>query len=234
MLFPAAADFLRTTAATQEEVDLVVVGARSSEIASRKILNVVRQLCTASPSERVIIISDRDDADVVAAMIEQGARGYIPTSLDLPVAIAALELVLAGGTFAPAVTLIRDIRADDDGAAISSVAGSDGNGTKAFSEKQFDREVSEKPELTIRELQVLACLAKGHSNKMIARELHLREGTVKVHLRHLMRKLNASNRTQLALRAGRPTKVEEGSSANGHRSDDSPTNFIADRSRAPL
>jgi DNA-binding NarL/FixJ family response regulator len=234
MLFPTAADFLRKTAVAEEEVDLVVVGARSSEIASGKIVDVVRQLCNASPSERVIIISDRDDADAVAATIEQGARGYIPTSVDLPVAIAALELVLAGGTFAPAATLIRDVYADGDGAATSPAAEPDRHGTRASCDKPSARELSEKPELTMRELEVLACLAKGQSNKMIARELDLREGTVKVHLRHLMRKLNASNRTQLALRADRPAGAEEAPPARGDCSDDPQTDLIAGRSRVPL
>jgi two-component system nitrate/nitrite response regulator NarL len=86
----------------------------------------------------------------------------------------------------------------------------------------------------MRELEVLACVAKGQSNKMIARELDLREGTVKVHLRHLMRKLNASNRTQLALRADRPPGAEEAPSARCDYSDDPQPELIAGRSRASL
>lgn len=56
-------------------------------------------------------------------------------------------------------------------------------------------------EFTTRETEVLASLAKGKSNKMIARELDIREATVKVHIRNLLKKLNVTNRTQLALRA---------------------------------
>jgi DNA-binding CsgD family transcriptional regulator len=55
----------------------------------------------------------------------------------------------------------------------------------------------------MRELEVLACLAKAKSNKTIARELDMREGTVKVHVRSLLQKLNATNRTELAVRAYR-------------------------------
>jgi len=56
-------------------------------------------------------------------------------------------------------------------------------------------------ELTPRELAVLALLGRGQSNKRIARELDLSEATVKVHVRHIMRKVGATNRTQVALLA---------------------------------
>ena len=66
-----------------------------------------------------------------------------------------------------------------------------------------DSELAGGSEVTTRELEVLACLAKAKSNKMIARELDLREGTVKVHVRSLLQKLKATNRTELAVRAHR-------------------------------
>ena len=53
--------------------------------------------------------------------------------------------------------------------------------------------------LTERERQTLQCLANGDSNKLIARRLDISEGTVKVHLKTLMRKIAAGNRTQAAL-----------------------------------
>jgi DNA-binding NarL/FixJ family response regulator len=53
--------------------------------------------------------------------------------------------------------------------------------------------------LTARERQVLERLQLGASNKLIARQLNLRESTVKVHIRRIMRKLGAVNRTQAAL-----------------------------------
>jgi two-component system nitrate/nitrite response regulator NarL len=71
--------------------------------------------------------------------------------------------------------------------------------------------------LTIREQQVLECLQLGASNKLIARQLKLRESTVKVHIRRILRKLGAVNRTQAALwarhlgtHATDPEKLTEG------------------------
>ena len=53
--------------------------------------------------------------------------------------------------------------------------------------------------LSRRELQVLECLTQGKSNKEIARELDIREPTVKLHVKKLYRKINANNRTQAAM-----------------------------------
>src|SRR3546814_6994009 len=53
--------------------------------------------------------------------------------------------------------------------------------------------------LTDRERQILQCLLNGYSNKLIARALGITEGTVKVHLKSLMKKIDANNRTQAAL-----------------------------------
>ncbi|MFT6124399.1 MAG: two-component system nitrate/nitrite response regulator NarP [Shewanella sp.] len=54
--------------------------------------------------------------------------------------------------------------------------------------------------LTPRELQILQELAEGKSNRMIAEDLHISEGTVKVHVKNLLRKANAKSRTEMAVR----------------------------------
>ena len=72
--------------------------------------------------------------------------------------------------------------------------------------------------LTARERQVLEHLQLGASNKLIARQLNLRESTVKVHIRRIMRKLGAVNRTQAALcgvRLGIPATDPKKSTAAG-------------------
>jgi DNA-binding NarL/FixJ family response regulator len=195
----ATAEDLLGNPAICDRVDLVMVSARSAHVVSGEILGVVRQLCATVPEKPVIIITERDEADAIAAMMREGARGCIPTSCALPVAVAALEVVMAGGTFAPVASLIN--------APAASAAASDPaerkEAARGPSEDPPDGDPAGEAELTAREIEVLACLAKGDSNKMIARELRLREGTVKVHVRHLMAKLKAANRTQLALRSHR-------------------------------
>ena len=195
VLFDSAADFLRL-APTLPEVELVIVSARAAEVVSGAVFEVVRELCVALPGKRVIIISDGDEAEAVTATIKVGGRAYISTSLDLRVARAALDVVLAGGTFAPATSLLHEAPALTPPAPNAGLLPA----PESAPEGETVRQLARCAQITAREAQVLACVARGCSNKVIARELNLREGTVKVHLRSLMTKLDAANRTQLALR----------------------------------
>lgn len=128
----------------------------------------------------VVIISDAEDMNHVVAALEGGARGYIPTSVTLDVAVEAMRLVEAGGTFAPASTMISWKRTEENGAA------QNGHLKHLF---------------TARQAAVLAVLRQGKANKRIAHELNMREGTVKVHIRNIMKKLKAKNRTEVAILA---------------------------------
>jgi DNA-binding NarL/FixJ family response regulator len=127
----------------------------------------------------VVIISDSEDTSRVVSALKCGVRGYIPTSVTLNVALEAMRLVGAGGTFAPTSALL-DARAPGETAT-----------------PHYD--VSKKLLFTARQLAVLVALRRGKANKQIAYELNMREGTVKVHVRHIMKKLHARNRTEVAI-----------------------------------
>jgi DNA-binding NarL/FixJ family response regulator len=95
------------------------------------------------------------------------------------VAVQAIRLVRAGGTFVPARTFIA---------------------TRDLIEKlPAITENSRKGWFTVRQLTVIESLRQGKSNKIIAYELNMCESTVKVHVRHIMKKLGAKNRTEVAL-----------------------------------
>jgi DNA-binding NarL/FixJ family response regulator len=111
----------------------------------------------------------------VREAFELGVRGYIPTSLASPVAIGAVQLVCLGGTFAPAASLL-----------------SQGGSSQASQREPLIEG------FTQRQSQILECLRRGMANKLIAYELSMCESTVKVHIRNIMKKLNATNRTQVA------------------------------------
>jgi DNA-binding NarL/FixJ family response regulator len=128
----------------------------------------------------IVIISDAEDIEHVVSGLEGGARGYIPTSVSLDVAIGAMHLVEAGGTFAPVTSLISWKRM--------------GESTAAQNENL-------KELFTPRQAAVLGALRQGKANKQIAYDLNMREGTVKVHIRNIMRKLKAKNRTEVAVLA---------------------------------
>jgi DNA-binding NarL/FixJ family response regulator len=143
-------------------------------------------LSEIAPGTPVVIISEAEGVDEVLAALDRGARGYIPTSVTLDVAIEALRLIEAGGTFVPAscLTALRlNSRLKDEAAVV--------------------RRAPTVFRLTPRQAAVLEALRLGKANKQIAYELNMREGTVKAHVRDIMKRLNARNRTEVAILANR-------------------------------
>ncbi|HEY0853012.1 MAG TPA: response regulator transcription factor [Bradyrhizobium sp.] len=127
-------------------------------------------------TDPVVIVSDTDDLNHIIRVLKSGVRGYIPTSLSFNVAVEALRLVKAGGVFIPASSIV----ADGDEPAQSKYS----------------------TLLTHRQMEVVEEIRHGKANKQIAYELNMSEHTVKVHLRHIMRKLKARNRTEVAVLFG--------------------------------
>jgi DNA-binding NarL/FixJ family response regulator len=146
----------------------------------------------ALPAAALVILSDDDDYASVAQAASQGARGYFSTATDLPVLVQGLRLVLLGGTAMP-------IAVNKAQAPARRVATS----VSRFSAELF----------TPKELEVLRSLATGRPNKLIAYELTICETTVKVHLRHIFRKLGTTNRTHAALLARELLEVDVSTAA---------------------
>lgn len=137
------------------------------------------RLMRVAPQLPVVILSDGEELQQIRAAIDSGARGYIPTSLKLAVAVEALRLVRAGGVFVPATSVMTAPLHHSDGPR----AGEQG----------------QTPIFTPRQAAVVEAIARGKANKLIARELNMCESTVKVHVRRIMKKLGARNRTEVAL-----------------------------------
>jgi DNA-binding NarL/FixJ family response regulator len=125
----------------------------------------------------LVIFSDADAPGEIVKALHNGARGFIPTSVSLDVAVQALRLVGAGGVFVPATSLI----------AASQL-------TKAEPARPNADDL-----FTGRQMAVAEALSRGKSNKLIAYELTMCESTVKVHVRNIMKKLKARNRTEVAV-----------------------------------
>lgn len=138
----------------------------------------LRSLTREYPQVPVIVMGDSEDPSEVLEILSQGARGYIPTSVSLSVAIGALSLAIAGGVFVPASALLH--------------AGQTPRQRRPEAETIFG--------LTERQAAVAEAIARGKPNKIIAHELNLSESTVKVHTRTIMRKLQARNRTEVAFK----------------------------------
>jgi DNA-binding NarL/FixJ family response regulator len=127
----------------------------------------------------VVVMGDIEAPTHVIAILGHGARGYIPTSVNLSIAIEAISLARAGGLFVPASCLKQ---------------------LQQMPSQPAQAAPAEEPLLTERQAAVAQAVARGKANKIIAYELNLCESTVKVHIRSIMKKLKARNRTEVAFK----------------------------------
>jgi DNA-binding NarL/FixJ family response regulator len=176
------------------DANLIVFSTGADNLKSSEVLDAIDQL-TRNPAQiPVVILSDYDELDTVAEVMQHGVRGYIPTSLDLTEAMEALRFVQAGGTFVPAQAVIRSLQR----MANNQLSARHGGGAGTGNSSEHDMEKTPFESLTRREKEVLAHLRQGKPNKIIAYDLNITESTVKVFVRRIMRKLNAVNRTEVA------------------------------------
>jgi len=130
----------------------------------------VRRLRLLCPAVPLVVASGEDDPAVIRAALAAGAVGFLPKAESPDVLQQALRLVLGGGTYTPPQAL-ADLQP-------RAAPRPDASG------------------LTPRQTDVLRCLMRGQPNKLIARELGLTEGTVKIHIAAILRVLQARNRTE--------------------------------------
>jgi DNA-binding NarL/FixJ family response regulator len=148
----------------------------------RELRDDISLLCEISKSVPSVVISDTEELDHISATLDHGARGFIPTNLSFDVAVEAMRFVKAGGTFVPATSFVTAQRLSHDAE---------------------DRQKSSGELFTSRQAAVIEALRMGKPNKSIAYELNMCESTVKVHVRNIMKKLKAKNRTQVAFMANK-------------------------------
>jgi DNA-binding NarL/FixJ family response regulator len=144
--------------------------------------NVLNALSELVPDVPVVVLAQKNDVHLARTAIRHGAKGYIPCTLGFDIAVEAMRFVLAGGTYVP----MECVLATGPSVLASAVPRPSGG-------------------VTAREVAVIRALQQGKSNKVIAYELNMCESTVKVHVRNLMKKMKAKNRTDLAMRAQIPT-----------------------------
>lgn len=181
----ACASVDQTGPPADQEVDVVVLDIGWTRLPNEEVSADLRFLQERLAEVAIVLLSDREDSAHVEAALRYGVRGLIPSTLCAAVVAEAVRLVCAGGTFIPASALIWRQGDQQDEAGQGQGSG----------EKRVN--------LTPREFEVLNLLREGKPNKMIAATLNLHETTVKIHVRHIMKKLNAANRTQAALMAER-------------------------------
>lgn len=149
----------------------------SRKVTDRGIADEIRHISCEFKSVPVVVLADTEDLAQILTALECGARGYIPTSVAINVCVEAINLAAAGGIFVPASSVLAMRHLIDSGSRDTQpLAGM----------------------FTLRQAEVAQALRRGKANKLIAHELNLRESTVKVHIRNIMKKLKATNRTEVA------------------------------------
>lgn len=137
---------------------------------------------STSPSPRVVVLTDNVGISRLANALDAGIGGYLLKDMSTDALKQSLQLALMGETVFPtdlAYLLINNRFTVSPGGGHNS---GDGNGG-----------------LSTRETEILSCLVNGLSNKEIANRLDITEGTVKVHLKGILKKIHVHNRTQAAI-----------------------------------
>ena len=141
---------------------------------------------------RVAVVSSSKNRQDILSALEAGVHGYVPKGLGVADLAHALQLIVDGVIYVP--PSIADLPAQEQPAPSREVAAAPPNAALAT--------------LTPRQRGVLALLVQGKSNKAIARDLDLGEGTVKVHMAALFRSLGVRTRTAAAVAGGRLLQPE--------------------------
>jgi DNA-binding NarL/FixJ family response regulator len=162
----------------------ILFNAGSADGNDSALLEEVSDLVSTLDPVPVVVLSHNQDLATILKFIGVGVRGYIPTSVGIEVCVQAIALAIAGGKFVPASSIL----------AMRSLLGS-----------QTIRQRRPGYSFTVRQSAVADALRRGKANKIIAHELDLCESTVKVHIRNIMKKLGATNRTEVACKIGELT-----------------------------
>ncbi len=181
--FDAALDRLAET----PNVELALFDLAMPGISGPEGLSVVKE---TYPGIRVAIVSGSEQRHDVVKAVSMGLNGYVPKSLADDEIVGALQDILEGRVFVP--------RFMTSGAAAQSAKA--GNSEFSGSKGDPGGGATYKP-ISPRQRDVLDCVRRGLSNKEIARELDIAEGTVKIHLAALFSHFGARNRTELATRS---------------------------------
>ncbi len=181
-----ASNWLEATQQFQQgaHFDLVVLDLT---LPDRDGLEILAELRERFPAISIVVLSARHDRDIVAKALDLGALGFIPKSAQREVMLSAFNLVFSGGMYIPPEILVRREPVPAQAAAPA----------------RFVRRVSAVDlGLTERQMEVLALMMQGRSNKVICRTLDLAEPTVKNHVSAILKALKATNRTEAVVAAG--------------------------------
>ena len=166
--------------ASEKKLDIVLLDMRMPQMDG---ISVLKKLKEAHPSLPVAMLTTSSDESDLVGALRNGAQGYLLKDMEPDDLVVALRDIISGKT----------VVAPDLAPVLASAVKGDNK----------DKEEKEDPfaVLTPREFEILTLLAEGQSNKVIARNLGISDGTVKLHVKAILRKLNISSRITAAVMA---------------------------------
>lgn len=148
----------------------------------------IAKLRAQAPSLPVIVLSGSEDPEQMRSLLDMGVLGFIPKAYSPDIMLSAIRLVLAGGIYIPPL-LLANVQAH----GWQTTDASPGSAQGFDSARSLD---ALRTLLTERQIDVMRLLSQGKPNKLIARDLGISEGTVKIHLAAIFRALNVRNRVE--------------------------------------
>lgn len=138
------------------------------------------------PETRVVMLTVSEDADDLVECLRAGAAGYLLKNIETDYLVNSIQSAVRGeSVISPLMTgkLVQGLRAHPK------------------AETPLQQPEAEREKLTPREKEIITLLAKGASNKEVARVLSVAESTVKIHVQSILKKLNLTSRVQAAVYA---------------------------------
>jgi two-component system nitrate/nitrite response regulator NarL len=166
--------------AREMKPDVVLLDLNMPGIAGRE---AVQMLTEELPQTRVLMLTVSEDAEDLIDTLKSGARGYLVKNIDADFLVDAIRRAARGeAVMSPQMTskLVQGLQ---------------------HGGREMVPEAADKDRISPREREILMLVARGASNKEMARELKLAESTVKIHMQSILRKLNLTSRVQAAVYA---------------------------------
>lgn len=167
-------------------------------------IDALKDLREAAPRARVLMLTVSEDERDLGAALRCGAQGYLLKTVDADMlADSIMRTVRDEAVVSPEMTgkLVAAYRAAAAGSEASDAGGAVGDGVASPLASDIVPDIAPDIALSARENQILAYIARGASNKEIARALAIAETTVKIHVQHILRKLKLGSRVQAAVYA---------------------------------
>jgi len=177
-------NLINSSADEKASLGMLILDLDGASVESAEVQEDIDVLHHEFPGIPLVLLSDRMDVGCSVEALCSKVSGYVTTNLSPPVAIAAIRLVYAGGKYFPAEVMSNSTQQKE-----------------LLAQKEHEKPAVDG--LTSRQYEVFKQLKEGKSNKLIAYELGVQESTVKVHVRGIMKKLHATNRTHAVFLASK-------------------------------